>query len=200
MLLCCINEVPKAEPTILDKILPTIISASIVVALFIAGRILDSVLKSNEIRRNWYQKVIIDPNIGKLNTFYSDIIIQIKVSLETLVDSKGSLLFDNYIATKATEINKIKEIKRVFDYEFIQLIQTNFPEIAEELSEHLRDLEDCISTYLDKQDLAKEHFVQIEKDVVSKKHCIYGILYKPLKFKRPSLRRFFKTHYFSKNS
>lgn len=196
MLLCCIQEIQKSEPSIWDKILPTIISTSIVLLLFIIGRILDSILKSNEIRRNWYQKVIIDPNITKLNQFYSDTIAQTKLSIETLVNSKGSLLFDNYIEVKATEINKIKEIKRVFNYEFIQLIQTNFSEIAEELSEHLRDLEDSISTYLDKQDLTKEHFAEIEKDIVSKKYCIYGILYKPLKFKRPSLRRFFKTHYF----
>lgn len=195
MLLCCLNEIPKPEPTIWDKILPTVISTTIVLLLFIVGRILDSVLKSNEIRRNWYQKVIIDPNITKLNTFYDDTIKQIKLSIESLVQRKADLTFDKYIEAKATEINKIKEIKRGFDYEFIQLIQTNFPEIAEELSEHLRDLEDCISTYLDKQDLTTDHFIQAEKDVVSKKHCIYGILYKPLKFKRPSLRRYIKNHY-----
>lgn len=195
MLICCLSEIPKPEPSIWDKILPTVISATIVVLLFIVGRILDSVLKSNEIRRNWYQKVVIDPNIAKLNKFYDDIINQIKLSIESLVQRKASLSFDKYIEAKATEINKIKGIRRAFDYEFIQLVQTNFPEIAEELSEHLRDLEDCITTCIDKQDLSNSHFADIEKDVVSKKHCIYGILYKPLKFKRPSLRRFLSSHY-----
>lgn len=196
MLICCLKEIPQIESSIWDKVLPTIISTTIVIILFIIGRLLDSILKSNEIRRNWYQKVIIDPNIEKLNAFYDDTIKQTKLSIESLVRRKKELSFDDYISAKAIEINKIKEIKRVFEYEFIQLVQTNFPEIAEELFEHLRDFEDCLSQYLDKQDLSNDHFVQAEKECVSKKHCIYGILYKPLKFKRPSLRRFFKQHYY----
>jgi hypothetical protein len=195
MLICCLKEIPPIESSIWDKVLPTIISTTIVIILFIIGRLLDSILKSNEIRRNWYQKVIIDPNIAKLNAFYDDSIKQTKLSIESLVQRKKELSFDDYISAKAIEINKIKEIKRVFEYEFIQLVQTNFPEIAEELYEHLRDFEDSLSQYLDKQDLSNDHFVQAEKECVSKKHCIYGILYKPLKFKRPSLRRFFKQHY-----
>lgn len=195
MILCYFFEIPKPEPTLWDKILPTLISTCVVVVLFIVGRFLDNVLKSNEIRRNWYQKVIIDPNITKLNAFYDDTIKQIKLSIENLVQRKAALSFDKYIEAKATEINKIKDIKRVFDYEFVQLVQSNFPEIAENLSEHLRDLEDSITKCIDKQDLTKDHFLEIEKEVVSKKHFIYTILYRPLKFKRPSLRRFIKEHY-----
>lgn len=197
MLFCDINVLPSIEPSVWDKITPTIISTSFVILLFVIGRFLDSVLKSNEIRRNWYQKVIIDPNITKLNLFYDDTISQMKASISTLVESKKILSFDDYIAAKAIQINKIKDIKRVFDYEFIQLIQTNFPEITEDLYEHLRDLEDCLSQFLDRQDLNNDHFIEAEKECVSRKHCIYGILYKPLKFKRPSLRRFFKEHYLS---
>lgn len=170
-----------------EKILPVVISTSIVIALFVIGRLLDGYIKSKEIRRNWYQKVIIDPNILKVDKFYTDVLEQSKNSIQFLVASV-SLPHRDYLAAKTTEMEKFKMIKRTFEFEFILMVQTNYPEIASELSEHLRSIEDYVTVCLDKNTLALADFNVLEEYVISQKHCIYGILYTPMEYRRPSLR------------
>ena len=189
-MLLCIHTPIQPDP--LEKFYPAIISGSIIILLFIVGRVLDRFIKSREIRRNWYQKVIIDPNIQKLNAFYSELLSQSKISINNLVAIQSTSVFNDYIAAKATEMNKIKDIKRSFEYEFVYLVQTNFPEIAEELAEHIRNIEDTITGCLDKTALNANHYFELEKDINSKKHCIYSILYQPLIYRRPKLRNVIK--------
>jgi hypothetical protein len=170
-----------------EKIMPVVISTTIVITLFIIGRILDGYIKSKETRRNWYQKVIIDPNISKVDKFYKDILDQSKSSIYFLIDNV-SLPHNDYLAAKTNEIEKFKIIKRAFEFEFILMVQTNYPEIADKLSEHLRGIEDCVTVCLDKNQLAHADFDELEENAISQKYRIYGILYIPMTYKRPRLR------------
>jgi hypothetical protein len=184
MVLCCTYF--GLSEAMIEKIIPVVISTTFVVILFIIGRILDGYIKSKEIRRNWYQKVIIDPNISKVDQFYKDVLIQANQSIQYLV-ANVTLPHNDYLTAKRNEMEKFKVIKRSFEFEFILMVQTNYPEIASHLSEHLRGIEDCVTTCLDKNNLALTDFDELEISVISQKHCIYGILYTPLIYKRPRL-------------
>jgi hypothetical protein len=72
------------------------------------------------------------------------------------------------------------------------MVQTNYPEIACDLSEHLRNIEDSVTICLDKNHLSPSDFDELKLKINSHKHCIYGILYKPLAFKYPRLRNLFR--------
>ncbi len=173
MILLCLSD------SIIDKTLPTVISTTFVVLLFVIGRILDSFIKRQEIKRNWYQKIIIDPNIAKVDLFYKDIILQSKESIDFLIQNK-STPHDKYLTDKMKEIEKFKVIKRKFEFEFISMVQTNYPEIASDLSAHLRNIEDDITTLLDKSSLVELDKEVLERNIISQKHFIYQILYLPL--------------------
>lgn len=165
-----------------ERIIPVIISSIIIIFLFILGRLLDSYIKSLEIRRNWYQKVIIDPNIQKVNTFYVNILSQSKESIIVINKSKNELIHKDFITKKTTELSKIKRIIRNFEFEFILMVQTNYPEIADDLSEHIRGIEDYITNFIDRID-DNNDYITLEKEINSKKYTIFNILYKPLIYK-----------------
>ena len=185
---CCMCNTPTPfESDLVQKIFPTIVGSSIVVLLFIIGRLLDSTMKLREIKRNWYLKVIIDPNIKKLEDFYLDVFSTLKVSISTLVQLKSTRNFNEYIVDKSLEMGKFQTLKRKFELDFIALIQTNYPEISNELENLLRDLEDKVTSYLDRQDLVDSHYDNLEISVSSTKYELLKILYKPLILKRFSL-------------
>ena len=177
---CC----TPVEPSLWQKILPTLIGPSIVLFLFIVGRFLDSTIRLREVKRNWYLKVIIDPNISKLEEFYTNVLSTVRASISILVPLKSSKNFSEYLTEKSLEIGKFQVIKRKFEIEFIALIQTNYPEISNELESLLRDLEDKITACLDKQDLDESHYSTLEIELSSTKYELLKILYKPLTLKR----------------
>lgn len=188
-MLCCTYF--GLSETVAEKILPVIISTGIVIILFIIGRTLDGYIKSKEIRRNWYQKVIIDPNISKVDQFYKDVLNQSRISILFLVENV-SLPHSDYLIAKTNEMEKFKIIKRAFEFEFILMVQTNYPEIASKLSEHLRGIEDCVTTCLDKNALKNQDYDELEYSVISQKYYIYGILYTPMIYRRPRFRSWIK--------
>lgn len=195
MLICC-NHIVAPEQNIYDKVLPAIFSGCIVVSLFIVGRLLDRAIKSKEIRRNWYQKVIIDPNIIKLNKFYSDVLIQLCKSIEHLEACQTNKMpYMDYLDEKAKEGSKLKELKRAFEFEFVMLVQANFSEIGDELANYLLDFEDVVMKYIDKAAVNKMDFVGAEREIATQKNGMYRILYEPLKFKRPSFIKLIKSFF-----
>ena len=176
MLSCCYNQLPVQELSLFQKILPTIVGSSIVVILFILGRFLDSTLRLRELKRNWYMKVIIDPNIDKLEEFYKQTLISTKESINNLTGIKDELSFSNYIGAKSVEMGKFQFIKRKFEIEFIALVQTNYPEISNELEVLLRDLEDKITTCFDSDQLNNEYYTLLELGISSTKYDLIKIL------------------------
>lgn len=193
---CCTN-IPVENAWEMSKILPTIISTIIVITIFIIGRILDGEIKSKEIRRNWYQNIIINPNINKLELFYTDILNAINNSTDILIQSKSRISFEEYLSLKSTEIGKFQSIKRNFEFEFIFLVQTNFPEIAEELSEHIRKIEDKVTIYIDDENISIDKQDNFNSEIKVLKNEIFGILYKPLAFKKYSFRQYLSDKLFS---
>lgn len=183
--LCCSNrELFYPEASLFDKILPTIVASSIVVLLFILGRRLDNSIRYEEVKRNWYLKVVIDPNISKVEEFYKYILASINSSISILVDLKSTESFDNYLLDKTKEIGKFQTIKRRFELEFIALVKTNYPEVSIEIEEILRNLEDKVTTCLDNDHLSTEHFSKLESELSSTKYDLYRILYKPFAVKK----------------
>lgn len=81
-------------------------------------------------------------------------------------------------------MGKFQALKRKFELEFIALIKTNYPEISNELESLLRDLEDNVTTCLDKQDLDESHYSSLELRITATKYQLLKILYKPLTFKK----------------
>lgn len=162
-----------------QRVLPAAISGLVVTLLFVVGRFLDSKIRSKEIRRTWYLNVIINPNILKLESFYNDTAKQLDQSIQHLCNLQTSA-FDTYVAQQTIEIGKFQKLKRKFEIGFIALIQTNYSEIAGELTAVIIELEDEITECLANQKLSVEDFDDVEKKINESKHKLYSILFRPL--------------------
>ena len=80
-----------------DVYIPYILRYSILLILFILGRWFDTNLRKKEISRNWYLKVIIEPNINLLDSFKEDIIFQSEKSISKLIHKKAKS-FDKWFS------------------------------------------------------------------------------------------------------
>lgn len=171
-----------------EKILPTIISGTIAIFLFFIGRLLDTFLKSKEQKRNWYLKVIIDPNIEKLNNFFSSSLIQFKSTLEEL-KNKSNIGHNDYLTLKTEEFGKFSSLKRDFEFEFINLIGINYSEIEQEIICLINNLDDNYKTSLDNIDnnTSEEILKKFEKQLYKCKTDLIAMLYKPLIYKKTTL-------------
>ena len=191
---CCFQ--PIIQQGLLDKILPTIFSSIILILLFIIGRVIDSKLKGRETRNNWYMKVILEPSIQKLDDFYTDILKSINGSINTLSKAQaGNMSYNDYLALKAKEIGNFQAIKRKFEFSFIDIVKVNCPEIADELSDNVRSIEDTVTNHLDKQIMSIVQYDLVEIEINKTKPQLLKLLYEPLKYKRVSLRKILANYF-----
>lgn len=172
--------VPVSLLDIFEKVLPALITGSIVILVFVVGRVIDASAKARGLKRDWYLKVIIDPHLDRISNFYESIFEQVEKSQKVLVDS-SSIPHIEYLTLVNAEIGLVQEIKRKFELEFILMVQSNYPRIAQELSDHLIELEDLITAHLASSDVPLPSLEELQKSIVSFRTAIYRILYKPLK-------------------
>lgn len=173
------NQV-NPEPSIFENTLPTLISATIVVLIFIIGLFIDSKIRKKNIKRDWYFKVIIEPNISKVEKFIEDIFISVKSSITVLIESQSTVSHEEYLTIKSTEFGKIQKVKRNFELDFILFLKANNPEIKKELTDFILLLEDTTTNILDQEELTLEALDRIEEDIRNFKIKLFLLLYKPL--------------------
>lgn len=166
--------------SLFNKILPSLLSVSVAILLFIIGRYIDSKIRKSAISRDWYMKVIIDPNIDQLDKFISDCCTSLKKSIQILSASRSSSSFNVYIESKAKEIGSFQVIKRSFELNFISIIKTTCPSIASDISDLIIELEDDITTILDVDNLSIDYYDEIVDSFARFKPMFLDILYKPL--------------------
>jgi hypothetical protein len=182
MILSCPFFTP--HESLISKVLPALVTSSVVLVTFIIGKLIDSKMKSKENNRTWYLRVIIEPNLKVLDQFILDSLNSLNTSIDNLLNSKSTLNFDRYIELKTIEIGKFQSIKRSFEFSFIQLIQANYPEIGVALSESIRGLEDKTTVILDKKDLNLYDYEVLKNIFYDYKNQLFYQLYYPLGYKK----------------
>ncbi len=179
MFLLC-NQAP-IQDSIFIKVLPAIISALVVFLLFIVGRLIDSSIRNKEINRSWYLRVVVEPNLKKVEDFMNNSLSSISNSVTTLVAIKdNNASTEDYFKAKSGEIGKFQSLKRNFEINFIELVQVNYPETGLKLSESLRELEDIVSSCLDSKDLTHDNYLKLESAVTGFRNFIFFTLYQPI--------------------
>ncbi len=63
------NDISSFLDYLISKLLPTIISAFVLVSLFLIGHYINSRIRSKDRKQNWYLNVLVLPNIDKVNIF-----------------------------------------------------------------------------------------------------------------------------------
>ena len=196
---CCVHTVVE-QATFWDEFAPTLAGTllgggiSVAVAVFIfraeknkesEARLrqerLNATSKKKEIDRSWYLNVLVNPNLERIEGFFSNVRELVVETVTELTKAKDGSIND-YNQLKAIRTKLFKDELRKFEYDFIKLIQSNSTEISEKMMEWSRSFDDIVSNYVD----TIVHSDSINDDDVLKrlsaaKSEFYKILNEPLK-------------------
>ena len=188
--------------TLKTAIIPYLGAIAVFVSLIINNYI-SSRFRKRDVQRNWYLKVLIEPNIKNIDKFYEDISLRFNESVISLEKSKNSPL-NKILKLKVFEIGAFQELKRKFENSFIRLIALSYKKyprsffeevikaildentveensIPEELTNVILDLEDFYTQNLDNYHSKSESIEEFEKFLTLSKANLLSILFKPLR-------------------
>jgi hypothetical protein len=170
----------------LEVIMPTLITGIIAIVIFVVGKIIDHNYKIQEFKRSWYLKIIIDPNISKLDSFIDKIdkhyISSLSLIHNILVKNSSE---QDLLLHKAILFGQYDEIIRDLEIELFTVVGVNHPELQIELTTKLQEFE-FFKTSLDSPDLknsAEEKF-DFKAKLFTLKADLLEILYKPIRFEK----------------
>jgi hypothetical protein len=158
------------------SILPEIISSSVIIILFICERFINHFLRKKDKNKEWYLDVLIKPNIIYLNQFFDKISLQLTLSKEKLC-SNTTLQHAAYTQLVSTEILILQNLKREFEFAFIYLISSYNPEIANDLTDIVRDIEDIFTNALSKNEINDLDLDDVQTNIYLKKSIFLKKLY-----------------------
>lgn len=162
-----------------QELLP-LASPIVVILLFFLERIISFFIRKNEVKRTWYFKVLIDPNIEKINTFYNAIKEAYNNSSDIL-NASQDLSHIDYVSLKSKEIGVFQKIKRDFEIDVIEPIIYRYPKIGDKLTDILISIEDTYTTNLDSGDFSKEKTDLFISHISSCRAKWFNVLYEPIK-------------------
>ena len=180
MIICtCHPPAPQTDDFV--KNLIVLVSPIVVIILFIIDRIIAHVLRQQEVERNWYLKIMIEPGIAKISTFY-------KSAKETYASSSyelayvdiGTISHANYLSMQSKEISKFQLIKRDLEGEVFYPIKSLYPKVFDLLTNELLDLEDLYTANIDNKLFNDEQITNFNLRLNQSKVKIIAVLYSPL--------------------
>ncbi|MBL0327013.1 MAG: hypothetical protein IPP61_17930 [Cytophagaceae bacterium] len=172
---CCIQEVNSIN---WKEYIP-LISPVVVVLLFGIERILSYFIRKREIERTWYYKVLLDPSLEKIDTFFL-YTVDLYISSCKLLAASQEIPHNSYISMKSSEIGNFQKIKRTFDSDIVTPIIHRYPDTGNKLQNSLLDLEDLFSSSLDEKKFTQTDIEDFQVKVSSAKALWLNTLYEPI--------------------
>ena len=173
---CCIQDVNSIN---WKEYIP-LISPVVVVLLFGIERILSYFIRKREIERTWYYKVLLDPSLDKIDTFFLSTVELYISSCKLLADSQ-EIPHSSYISMKSSEIGNFQKIKRTFDSNIVTPIILRYPDSGNKLQNYLLDLDDLFSSSLDLKKFSEDDIEDFKVKVSTAKAVWLHTLYEPIK-------------------
>lgn len=133
----------------------SLIATIIVILLFGIERYLNHKANIEDLDRTWYYKILIDPNLEKINIFFDDVIKHYFDSAEFLFLS-SSEPHDEFIKLKAYKIGAFQELKRSFEIDLTTPILKKYKDTGDKLNLILINLEDEYTVTLDNSTNSKD--------------------------------------------
>lgn len=157
--------------TILD-----ILSPIIVIGLFVFERYVSGNTRRKDLQIEWYYKMMIEPNLSKIDTFFQDAIQLYENSLQIAQAANPALI----VQVKAQEMAKFSTLKRLFEINIIRIFYIRYFDVAKTLTDQLIEIEDTFTSSLDALETVETFSLQLN----SKKSVFYEILFEPIGIKK----------------
>jgi hypothetical protein len=168
---------PSAHSNIKD-FLP-LISVVVTLVLFIVDRLIASRIRKKEIQRNWYLKVLVEPNLVRINDFF-DLVCNTYSNASIFLLQSKNVAHEDYVILCVQENEKFIDLKRVLIAYLIYPLSNNYPAISEKIDKCLQDLEDDFTVGIDKERFSMDAINEFKLNAYKKKSELLNILYSPL--------------------
>lgn len=176
-LIMCNCGVPDSDWNLKDYL--PLISSSIVIILFIIDRFISSRIRKKEMERNFYYKVLLEPNLDLITSFFTEI-EELYQNSSVKLSNLNEELFSEYLKELRLEVELFKNKRRKFEFHVVFPIQQRYPNGAEGLLSSLDDIQDFYITELDLMHFDSESIVLFNKELHLQKAKFLSNLYKPL--------------------
>ena len=155
-----------------------LLSVAVTLLLFIVDRLIGIGIRRREVERNWYLKVLIEPNIKRIDEFFESVgVIYETASIELKeLDPVNEL----YNTRKAEHFEKFLDIRRHLFANLIQPLTPRYFVIAENLTVQLNDIYDDYTGSLDMANFSDEQVNDFKLRVFNMKAESLNLLYVPL--------------------
>jgi hypothetical protein len=135
---------PASKQDLLFKLLP-ILSPIIVIITFLFNNRYNAKTKRIDSKRAWYFKAYFEPQMKKVEEFFVDAEKTVKHALERLDLNPHLYQGNDKIVFVGSVLYQLGNSKRKFEFEVLQVLQSNYPGIASELELILMNFEDANS-------------------------------------------------------
>lgn len=136
-----------------------LISSFVVILLFVIDRVLGFYLRKKEVERNWYLKVLVEPGVQKISEFYSSLVEKYSQSAKLLDSNKGQP-HEEYNKLKSKEFGKFQAFKRDLEIQVIYPIQLRYPDVGNDITNQLMDIEDVYTNSLDREKFKSNDIIE----------------------------------------
>ncbi|MCH6200410.1 hypothetical protein MMU07_12540 [Aquiflexum sp. LQ15W] len=156
-----------------------ILSAVIIILIFIWERKINKKERINESLVNWYLNVLIERNIQKIDSFFEQLEIffieDIKVSQNNLFLEDEDINF----GLKLDYIKKFDDLKENFNIQFLTIVSSLDSELYSICLNKINEVEDTVKSHIDKTFSGELNGLNRLK-ISQLKAEFYNILYKPI--------------------
>lgn len=178
MFLNCCN-IPQ-DPSFYKEIAPYI-SSFVVILIFAFDRLLGYRLRKKELERTWYYKVLLEPNLEKIDSFFKDTLSNIKDSYKTLQSINFEENRSHYIKVQLLELEIYKKTKREFELDVLQPIYSKYNVVNSDIQLTIEKIFDEYSKIIGESILKNFNEGNFMDFLYLNKVELLEYLYKPLK-------------------
>jgi hypothetical protein len=167
------------SPKTFFEIYGPVITASVVIFLFIVERFYAAWLRKRDRRKDWYLKVLVEPNLKLINKFFEDCIESLQKSMDDL-KSSDSQTHQEFKKTRAKSVFDFQDIKRKFEFEFLYLVKPFDYKLSEALNNVILKMEDFFTSTIGSEDYSSFENANLARTLQQHKSEFYQFLYTPL--------------------
>lgn len=156
----------------------SIISVSIVILTFTIDRLVASRTRKIEFLRTWYYKSLFEPNLEKIEIFYTETLVIFSKGYKKLKSLQGP---DIIIKTKGKINSEFQELKRSYEFDVLSVIKWCIPSLDLAILNFVLELEDSFVTTIDSYKSPNDLELEFRSYLMAHKARFYILLHESLK-------------------
>lgn len=172
-----INYNTPGSPSIKDWL--PLLSIGLTLGIFVYDRMLAARIRHREVHRNWYLKVLVEPNLARINEFYSNIEGSFEEAARVL-SGAVNLSHQEYRSLKLHQNERFTDAKRLLEANLLYPLRPQFPLLVEGVDQLFISLFDEFTGRLDKEAFTNEDVKDFHTAARENKGQLLYLLYLPL--------------------